>query len=333
MITINFVSKKFIFTKYYNYLVNDILVNNNLGKVIKIDKPDFGHYTNAKQLGFGFHNNYTNKVYLHHIFKNESFYPKTMIIKKTWVSKNQKRVSDFMNKQTMVVKPNNGLQGIDVRLVNNVNEVIEKTSDKEYWVLQEIVKPKLFKGRKFDFRIFHFIFKYKNNYYNILTKAGFAKVSVYDYTTKSEKGFVTNVSYNLKEGSNDKIIYEINTFMKMLEPNDKKRKELFNKAYNLIRNYSKLLVKKIDFETNKFHNKPLSQTIIYGPDIMFDDKDEIHLIETNCYPGLMIEKDEITEFQKILFKDIAQKIFIPILQNKEINLLDIKGDLFSIEKI
>jgi len=329
MISINFISNKFIPNKLYNYLLE---ILKNIGQKENTNNPDFGHYTNAKLLGFGFHNSYTNKLYLHHIFKGQQFYPKTMVIKKTWVSKNQKLVSDFMNNQTLVVKPNKGFQGRKVQLTNSISDLISKIDDKEFWVLQKIIKPKLFNNRKFDLRVFHIIFKYKNNYYNILTKVGFAKVSVYDYQSNNQQGFVTNISFNNKIKTDMKFMYEFFDFMTQLEKDDKQRKKLIKGVYKLIREYSKLLVKKIQ-QDNKFKNQPLSQMIIYGPDIIFDKNDNAQLIETNSYPGLLIDGEVITPIQKVLFKDLMKKVFIPILQNKEIKPEVIQGDLFSIEKI
>ena len=323
MIGIHFKNSEYIPKPLLGFIIR-YLIEKGIGE--KSNSADFGNYGNAKILGWGFKDTHTYKVFLHHIFKNQDFYPSSMVIKKDWVLKNQEIVKKFMDSEKCVVKINKGHSGKGIHIIENVEEIINKLNN-EYWVLQKVIKPALFEGKKFDLRIFHFILRHEDNYYNILSKVGFIKKSVhlFDEKSKSPYGFLTNISFN--NGKKEKHMYEFFDFMNSFEKDNKKREKIINDIYSLISNYSKLFCQKI--KSIKTEHKPKSQIMILGPDIMLNEDLKPMLIETNCSPGILIKGEIIYPKQKQMIIELLDNVIIPILQNKKFQ----NSNLLTIEKI
>lgn len=323
MIGINFKNSEYIPKPLLGFIIR-YLIENGVGK--RSQESDFGNYTNARILGWGFKDTHTYKVYLHQIFKGQDFYPTSMVIKKDWVKKNQDFVKKFIGQDKHVVKINKGQSGKGIFIVNNVQEIIQKINN-ELWVLQKVIKPVLFEGKKFDLRIFHFILRYEDKYYNILSKVGFIKKSVHHFDEKSNSpyGFLTNVMFN--NNKKEKNMYEFFDFMNNFEKNKEKRQKVINDIYDLIRKYSVLLSQKIN--SVKTNHRPKAQIMIFGPDIMLDKDLKPMLIETNCSPGILIKGEIIYQKQKLMIEELLQNVIIPILTNKTMK----NSSLLSIEEI
>ena len=320
MIGIHFINSEYIPKPLLGFIIR-YLIENKIGK--KSNYADFGNYGNARVLGWGFKDTHTYKVFLHHIFKNQDFYPKSMIIKKDWVLRNKDFVQNFIGSDRFVVKINKGHSGKGIFIVDNLNEIIEKINN-DFWVLQKVIKPVLNEGKKFDIRIFHFILRYENKYYNILSKVGYIKRSSYIFNEKSKSpnGFLTNITFNNKK---EKNMFEFFDFMNSFEKDNKKREKIIDDVYDLIRKYTILFCKKIKL----IKNHPKSQIMILGPDIMLDENLKPRLIETNCSPGILIKGEIINPKQKQMIIELLDNIIIPILQNKSFK----NGNLLTIEEI
>ena len=319
MIGIHFKNSEYIPKPLLGFIIR-YLIEKGIGN--KSNLADFGNYSNAKILGWGFKDTHTYKVFLHHILRNQDFYPSSMVIKKDWVLNNKELVKKFMDSEKCVVKINKGHSGKGIYIIDNVEEIINKINN-ELWVLQKVIKPVLFEGKKFDIRIYHFILRYEDNYYNILSKVGFIKKSVHNFDEKSKSpyGFLTNISFN--NGKKEKHMYEFFDFMNSFTNKEK----IINDIYDLIRKYSVLFCNKI--KSIKSQNNPKAQIMILGPDIMLNEDFKPMLIETNCSPGILIKGEIIYQKQKLMIEELLQNIIIPILTNKPMK----NSSLLSIEKI
>ena len=121
-------------------------------------------------------------------------------------------------------------------------------------------------------------------------------------------------------------MFDFFDFMNNFEKNEQKRKDTILKIYNVIREYSALIVKNY-----KPNNLP-AQMMIYGPDIILDKNFNPYLLETNCSPGILIPGEIIYNKQKLMLEELMENIITPILQ-KNINLEEYVGKLLFIEKI
>lgn len=316
-ITVGFKSNEYLPDRIKKFFTNKGIKN--------LDNPDFGNYRNAKILGWGFQNSHTYKKYLHLLFKDSHFYPKSILINKNWVSQNKSKTNEFINNEKCIVKYDKGKSGKDIFIVKNANEIINKINN-EFWILQKIIEPVLFNENKFDLRIYHFILRYGNSYYNILSKVGYVKTSIhkYDKDSSSPYGFLTNRTFN--NSKRKQHMFDFFDFINNFEKNEQKRKNTILKIYNIIREYSAILVK------NYKPNNLTAQMMIYGPDIILDKNLNPYLLETNCSPGIFIQSKTIANKQKLMLEELMENIITPILQ-KNINLEEYVGKLLFIEKI
>jgi len=327
MITINFRNGEYLPAKLLYYMVYEYLDKKKLGKVDKTNNnPDFGNYGIGKILGWGFANSHTYKVYLHKIFRNAPFYPKSIIVKKSWANKNQETINKFINNERFVVKPDKGQSGKGISLVRDAKDVVGKIDD-NFWILQKVIEPRLFENKKFDMRIFHFILRYKGSYYNILTKCGVVKSCVKKYTNNID-GFLTNIMHNNKLDKNVEHLFDFFDFMGKLEREEEKRKDLILKVYDVIREYSLMISKNL--EVSKVSN---AQIMMYGPDLIVDNNDEVYLLETNCSPGILIKGEVSYGKQRRMLEELMENVIVPILERKNLDLEGYKGNLLFIEKL
>jgi len=223
------------------------------------------------------------------------------------------------------VKPDKGQSGKGISIVNNVENVLKMTDD-NFWVLQKVIEPKLYNNRKFDLRIFHFILRIKNNYYNILSKVGVAKTCVKNYT-ESIDGFLTNIVHNNKLDKNEEHLFDFFDFMGRLEGDEEKRKGMILKVYNVIRAYSLLMSRKLESD-----NKSYAQIMMYGPDLIMDERDNVYLLETNCSAGILI-KGEVSYNKQRKMIDELMGILVPLMEGREVDLEGYVGELLFIEKL
>jgi len=323
--SIFFQSNEYIPNNLKNFITNELLLRNFKTN----QKPEFGNYLNAKILGWGFPNSHTFKIWLHNIFKNKKYYPKSIIINKNFSINNQTILSNFINNQRKILKPNKGHSGKNIHIIHNPQECINNINNNDHWILQEEIKPLLFNGRKFDIRIFHFILRYKNNYYNIISNNGFAKVSYTNFNNNNSSGFITNISFN-ENKNNNQIKYEYTDFLKKLNKSYSNSIDMEYDIINLIRNYSKDFAKKLHQQNQKYYHLK-AQIMILGPDIIINENKEPILIETNCNPAILLKDDLLYKKQKLMILELIDNILIPILYN-EFNE-EYSGEQLTIEKI
>ena len=300
--SIFFKSNEYIPINLKNFILKEMFKN----KFNHNTLPDFGNYFNSKILGWGFPNSHTYKIWLHKIFKNKDYYPNSIIINKNFVLNNKKLIIKFINNQRKILKPNKGHSGKNIFIIDNYDKLIDKLDD-NFWILQEEIIPQLFNKRKFDIRIFHFILRYENNWYNILSNNGFVKVSnsPYNNSNNDTKGFITNISFN-ENKNNIKIKYKFFEFVK--------NENIQNNIFNLIQKYSKDFILQLIKQNKKF-NHLKAQIMMLGPDIILNENNDPILIETNCNPAILLKNDLMYNEQKLMIKELIHNIIIPILQN------------------
>lgn len=316
------------------YIVKNRIAAEGKGHVVKAHpNPDFGNYRNATKLGWGFPNSHTYKVYLNRLFSGCDFYPPSMVINRQFVYDNKNKITDFIGGGRCILKCDKGHSGKNIFIVSNVEEVLAKLKDKDYWVLQKEIKPMLYNGFKFDLRIFHFLLRYGEDYYNILSSVGFVKTSVHKFKKDSNSpyGFLTNISFNRHTKDKKECMFEYYNFMNKLESNSQKRDKMILDTYNLIREYSKKIVGQFKLEVAKMTKKPLAQIMIYGPDIMYDENGKPWLLETNCSPGILIKGEVMFGRQKMMVDELVNNVILPILENCD--FLQHKNKFLFIEKV
>jgi Tubulin-tyrosine ligase family len=90
-----------------------------------------------------------------------------------------------------LVKPANMNQGRGIEIFNSLTEIQKFLSSKEiysYWVIQKYIeRPLLFKGRKFDIRMWAFA-SHKQEFY--MYKKGYLRTSSDDYSLSNENNYV-----------------------------------------------------------------------------------------------------------------------------------------------
>ena len=331
MLSYGFTSLAYLPKSIYNFFV--FLLKKRCER--NLLNPDFGSYRNSKVIGWGFPYSNTYKKYLNELFKNEKFYPKSIVINKKFVLSNHQLVDSFIKDGRYIIKYDKGHGGKNIYIVKNIEEIIQKINNSN-WILQQVIEPSLYNKHKFDLRIYHFILRYENKYYNILSKVGFCKTSAFEYNPNSSSvyGFLTNVLFNNKK-SKVPHMFEFFNFMNKFEKNKEKRDLLIKNIYDVIRNYSKILVGRKEENRNKFKiNQNLkAQLMIYGPDIILDKERKPYLLETNCNPGFLFKGEPIYYKQKLMLSELLNNIVIPIMGNKNVNLDNYKGNLLFIERI
>lgn len=328
-LSINFDNNEYLPNNLRKYIIKKFI---NIGS-IKTQHPDFGNYKIASTLGWGFPHSHTYKSWLHLIFKKQSFYPPSIIVKKNFLNKD--KIKNFIGNERKILKPDRGHSGQNIHIVHSYENVVKKINNNGYWILQKEIKPKLYQGRKFDTRVFHFILQHKGNWYNLISSVGYAKVSSKQFNQNDDNinGFVTNITFNQNKGM--QVMFEFFDFMEKISNNDEERKKLINNVYNLIRDYTKLMVKQLN-EQNKMYfkdGKSISQIMILGPDIIFDTHGNTFLLETNSSPGILIVKELVYPLQKQMIDELIKNILVPIIKEENINLDNYKGKTLTAERI
>ena len=331
-VTMSFKTNEYMTKTLYRFIT--AYISKKLG-TSRSRRPHFGNYFNASRLGWGYPHSHTFKSWLHRIFNNQYFYPKTILVNREYVRNNLGKVDDFIQNQRRVLKPDRGHSGLNIHIVESARECVENMNNRGHWVLQKEIKPMLFNGRKFDLRIFHFILRYENQWYNVLSRAGYVKVSHKEFDPHSKKsdGFITNITFNENRG--EKVMYDFFDFIKMISNSPQQIKSIENSVYNVIRDYSALFAKQLQRENRKYlKNKSLkAQIMILGPDIMINSEGHAMLLETNCIPGIIRKGESAYPKQRRMIEELLNNIVIPLIQNKKVNFQNYNGRELWIERL
>ncbi len=329
---IYFSSNEYLTRKLRQYLIKKFTVS-KVCTFTKTNTPDFGHYSNATKLGWGFHNAHTYKIWLHSIYKNQSYYSPAMVVNYDYIVDNKDKIKDFLSNERAVIKSNKGYGGKNMYLVKTIDDcinILENSNNR--FLLQKEIKPSLFNNRKFDLRKFYFVVRCDNKYYIFTTKLGWWKLAVKEYKKDGldADNFITNISLNeiFEEAKVNKYVYSYNGFLEVYEKDKEKRAELDKSIQTFLGTSAIPLAKQIKKSNEEYYKekkyKPYGQIMLFGPDIMLDENRKIYLIEANSSPGFLYDASNFLPEQHKLMDEVFNYIMIPILQRKHINLNTIK---------
>lgn len=162
------------------------------------------------------------------------------------------------------LKPNNGSNGKNIKIINNNNITIE-----DHILCPEIITPLMRTQNglcKYDYRIWIGI---KNNLDFYICHTMIKRVSLIPFDLNSENGSLTNTSlYSEQFNCNNLEIYE--------------------KVFRIVKDILKKL-------TPDQENK--NKVMLTGWDFIENEHNELFVLEVNCNPGLNIQHMEVlTEF-------------------------------------
>lgn len=288
-------------------------------KVNYKNNVEIGHYNFATKIAYGFPNSYAKKKIVHKIFKNESYYPKSMLINKIWANKNQDKIIEFIGNERKVFKNNNGVGSKEIKLVKSLDDCVKNMNNYDFYILQNEIDPFLYNNLKIDERVYYLVVKEKNTYSGFMMKEGHIKLAgfPFDKNNNSMGSFATNIKAPKPDKENDYTI-ETKEFLK-----DNPNRELWvNNRLNIMKKISeKFLPFVVNNVKNYYKNKKEPDFILhlYGIDILIDNNYNMYLCEFNGKPGVIYETvmpKRITDINKKMCNKIAVHFLLPWIKNK-----------------
>ena len=227
-----------------------------------------------------------------------------------------------------IVKPPNLLQGIGIKVSNNIKEIIDQcklmfngmekmTSEKEKYYEEKGIekKPKIYKTnniliqkyldnpllyykRKFDIRCYVLV-DYNLNVF--ICKEGHLKACSEEYNLSTTNIFIHITNYSLQKKSKNFSKYEESneiSYKQFIESlNEYKTKEkpeiIFNKIMNKIKDLVQLSMNSVGKKLQGIPNVLSFQ--IFGYDFIIDNKFNPWILEINDNPGLEISSELISK--------------------------------------
>ena len=211
------------------------------------------------------------------------------------VSVNKNNINSVENNNIMKQTPddnqNEKLNKNKIEEVKKVNEIKEKEkiyNCKRIIIQKYIENPLLYRGRKFDMRIWVLLTQTMKVY---VFKEGHLKTCSIEYNINSKDAFshITNYSfqkYNTNfqkyEKGNEVPFFEFQNFLD--EYYSEKKYNIKKNLIPQIKDIIKLTMRSAKYKINK--NRRNYQFEIFGYDFMMDSKFNLFLIEINTNPGL-----------------------------------------------
>ena len=286
-----------------------------------IDDPyfDIGIFSKARAIGYAFAKCVCRKKMVHWLFHNRDFYPKSILINETDMGKKKivKQVKKFMNNENAVMKKSLSTEGNDVFLVRSIKDIIKNIGDTVY-VLQKEIDPALYKGKKFDFRIY-LVYIREDERYNVYSVPnGFVRICPLPFVKNDPNCFLTNVNQMPEDTVKREHVIFYRDFLKIYcDQIGKDAYELEEEIYTVVQN---IAVKHLNFIQSQnikfFENKkiePKCQFWILGLDIILDKNNKPYLLELNGEPGL--PRETRGHNYKMLYRVWKNAIF-PWIQGK-----------------
>lgn len=283
------------YCEYWRQHFENKFHNVGLIKVPHKNNVLIGHYDFAKKIAYGFPNSHARKKLIHDIFQKESYYPKSISFKKKFLlnDSNHHFINNFFNNSRKVLKNNNGVGSKTVYVVNNIKQCLQKMNNKDYYILQEEIKPLLHNGHKLDERVYLLCIKEDNVYSSYTFKEGHIKLAGFKFNTEKGMGsFATNIKApKPKKSKGEQFTIDTTDFLdKYISPNRKEK--WISQRNHLLEQISKkflpILVKHTK-EYFKNKNEPKYIWHLYGLDILIDENDRQYLCEFNGKPGVIYD--------------------------------------------
>ena len=275
---------------------------------------DIGIFSKARAIGYAFANCVCRKKMVHWLFDKKYFYPNSILVNRTDIKiKNiQKKVKKFMNNKNAVLKKSLSTEGRDVHLVRSIQDIIDNIGDTVY-VLQKEVEPALYKGKKFDFRIYLVYIKEGNEYKVYTVPNGFARICPKLFVKNDPTCFLTNVNQMSEDTIKEQHVIFYRDFLKLYGNQENLDSyEIEEEIYSIVH---KIAVKHLNFiksQNIKFFEKkgiqPKCQFWVLGLDIILNNNNKPFLLELNGEPGLPRETKEHN--YKMLFR-IWKNVILP----------------------
>lgn len=293
-------------------------------KVNHKNNVEIGHYDFATKIAYGFPNCRLNKKIIHDVFKNESYYPKSISFNKNWAHHNSNKISQFINNKRTVLKNNFGVGGHTVYPVYSAKDVLTKMNNKDDFILQKEIKPLLHKGLKLDERVFLLVVKEGNKYSGYTFIEEHIKLAGFKF---SENGthmgaFATNIKAPKPNGSyGGKYTIDTREFYKN-NVNEENQKKWNNQRLHLMKEITKKILPVIAKKTKEYYrNKKEPKYIwhVYGLDLLVDNNYNLYLCEFNGKPGVIYDAvmpKEITAINRVM----CDRIFLEFLARWILNL-------------
>jgi len=307
--------------KYFENIFEKI----GLKKTSNKQNVEIGHYNFATKIAYGFPFSYAKKKFIHLLFKNEPYYPKSILINRKWIMDNSAKVWAFMNEKRKVLKNDNGVGAKNVFVVTTVEECFNRMNHKDYYVLQTEIDPLLHKGFKLDERVYYLTIKEGDLYSGYLFKEGHIKLAGYPFNKNDNSigCFATNIKAPKPPGSNGAdFTIDTTEFLKE-EPNQntwiKNRTEIMKKISQI---FLPALAQNVK---NYYKGKKEPKYIwhLYGVDLLIDKEYNFYLCEFNGKPGVLYETvmpKKITSDNKKMCNRIALNCLAPWIKNNLNNL-------------
>ena len=228
-----------------------------------------------------------------------------LIIYSSKIGANQKLIlpnSLYVGKNLWLIKPVNMNRGRCIKIENDLNtiesiikdlkskkeirnEKNEKIVEADYVILQKYIeRPLLYKGRKFDIRLWVMLISDRNKEVFIF-KEGHLKATCDQYSLDTNEPFVHLTNYSVqKHHKNFSKIEKGNEISFSEFKSELKNDELFNKIYNKITYIVRLTITSAKQRINLLNRRKCFE--IFGYDFLIDEMYSPFLIEVNTNPGL-----------------------------------------------
>jgi len=309
------------YCKYWRKYYEEIFSSLGLKKVNYIDNVPIGHYNFATKIAYGFPHSYAKKKAIHKLFKNEDYYPKSIVIKKNWVLNNQETVSSFINNERKILKNNNGVGSNQIYLVNSVEDCLKKMNSRDFYILQTEILPLLHNGYKLDERVYLLVTKEYNTYSCYYFKEGHIKLAGYkfDKNINDMGSFATNIKAPKPDFSAiDDYTIDIKYFLR----NNPYKNRWVQNRYEILTKISEKFLPYIINNVKQYYcnkNEPTFMWHLYGLDLLIDNNYNMFLCEFNGKPGVLYEDVmpyDVIEKNKIMCNKIAYYFLGPWIISK-----------------
>jgi len=317
----NLSNEKF-YCEYWRKLFEEFLTNYGLEKTSLKNNVEIGHYNFATKIGYGFPNGYAEKRFIHTIYKNESFYPKSMLITKKWMMNNINLVLTFIGKERKILKNNFGVGAKSIYLVKSVEDCFNHMNNRDFYILQNEIEPLLHNGKKLDERVYYLVIKEDNRYSGFLFQEGHIKLAGFNFDKNNNNMgvFATNIKAPKPDKSNPDD-FTIDT-EKFLENNPNKKTWITNRL-NIMLKISNKFLPVIAENVKKYYEttfEPQYMYQLYGIDLLIDKNYNFFLCEFNGKPGVVYEKvmpKNITDINKIMCRKIQNHFLLNWINDKQ----------------
>jgi hypothetical protein len=310
------------YCKYWRKYFEELLENQEFIKVDKKENVDIGHYNFATKIAYGFPNSNVKNKSIHRIFKNESFYPNSMLINKQWSIKkeNRKKIKEFINNSRKILK--NHSNGFS--FINNYEDCIKKMNNHDFYILQTIINPILYNDNKITEKIYLLITKENNTYNSYLFKDSLIKIAGFPYSDSEDLGiFSTNINAPKPEGKlPEQFIKETPKYLNHTDFNN----EWISKRKNVIEKISDIFLPFLAKNTKDYFidkNEPKYIYHLFSIDLLIDTELNFYLYKINSKPSIVNEDilpQKITTINYNICERIALNLIFPWIDNKNNSL-------------